>query len=120
MKKKVSKGGQYTLDVEAEHQYIVGYTPPCKLWKRGAPFTPEASAEFKHIVDILNPLAKGKPKDPTDKRCQIYDERTNLGMDNHFSEMPHQRRSARMVGSAMWPLAVIDFQMAFQRSISAV
>ena len=28
---------------------------------------------------------KGKLKDPTDKRRQIYDERPNLGMDNHFS-----------------------------------
>jgi len=55
------------------------------LWKREALFTAESLAEFKRIVDTLNPLVKGEVQDPTDQRYQIYDERPNLGMDNHFS-----------------------------------
>ena len=85
MKKKSLKGGQNTIAVESERRYIVGYTAHHKLWKRGAPFTAKGPAEFKRIVDILNPLVKGEVQDPSDNRRQIYDERPNLGMDNHFS-----------------------------------
>jgi hypothetical protein len=34
---------------------------------------------------IMNPLIKGKPKEPQDKRKQIFEEPPHFTMDNFFS-----------------------------------
>ncbi len=41
--------------------------------------------EVKRIVELMNPLIKGKPKKPQDKRKQIFEEPPHITMDNFFS-----------------------------------
>ena len=86
------------------------------MWKREAPFTAEGPAEFKRIVDILNPLVKGEVQDPSDNRRQIYDERPNLGMDNRFSG----DATSKEVGENGWKCNVIAFPLVCQNNTSTV
>ena len=83
--KKVSKGGQHTLCLDARSRYIYGYTPRHNSFKRTAPFTAEGPAEVKRLVDTLNPLIIGQPREESDLRRQIFEEQMCFGMDNHFS-----------------------------------
>ena len=85
MNKPYSKGGQHTLITDARKRYVYGYTPRSKHFKREAPFTREGPAEVKRIIDQINPLVKGQPKEESDKRRQVFNEKPCMGLDNHFS-----------------------------------
>jgi hypothetical protein len=37
------------------------------------------------LIDIIKPLVKGVPKEPNDKRRQIFEEHVHVAMDNFFS-----------------------------------
>jgi hypothetical protein len=41
--------------------------------------------EVKRVVELMNPLIKGKPQYPLDRRKQIFEEPPHITMDNFFS-----------------------------------
>ena len=41
--------------------------------------------ELKRLCKMLTPLVKGYPQEANNVRCQIFDAKPCLGMDNHFS-----------------------------------
>ena len=65
--KKVSKGGQHTLLLDAHSQYIYTYMSNNKSWKQTAPFTAKGPVEINHLVDEVAPLVKGASQDEGDK-----------------------------------------------------
>ena len=86
--KKVSKGGQHTLCLDAQSRYIYAYTPRHNYFERKPPFTAEGPAEIKRLLDDIHPLVKGQPMEVTDSRRQIFEEKMCFGFDNHFSGDP--------------------------------
>ena len=83
--KKINKGGQHTIVVDAKKRYPIAWTPRHKLFKKEGKFTQEGPMEMKRLCEMLLPLVKGSPQDANDKRRQIFDAVPCLGMDNHFS-----------------------------------
>jgi hypothetical protein len=82
--KKVSKGGQHTLAVDALSRYIYAYTPWHSRFTHTAPFTQEGPAEVKRLLDQLIPLVRGRDKDEGDLWRQIFHQPMVFEMDNHF------------------------------------
>ena len=66
--KKVNKGGQHTMAVDAQSCYIYGYTPRHNRFTHTAPFTAEGPAKVKRLVEILNPLVIGEENEEEDGR----------------------------------------------------
>jgi hypothetical protein len=83
--KKVDKGGQNVLVLDATRRYLYAWSPRHKYFQRPKGFTQEGPAEAMRCFDILKPLIIGEEKDKDDKRRQIFSEGPHLCMDNHFS-----------------------------------
>ena len=66
--KKVSKGSQHTLAVDALSRYVYVYTPRHSRFTRTTPFKQEGPAEVKRLLDQLIPLVRGREKDEGDLR----------------------------------------------------
>ena len=85
IKKMTEKGRQHMLAVDAHHWYVYEYVPGHKILKSSTPFTVEGPDESKHLIDWMAPMVKDNAEEADDKRRQIVDKRTTLGMDNLFS-----------------------------------
>ena len=83
--KKVNKGGQHTMTVDAQSRYVYRCTPRNNRFTRTALFNAEGPAKVKRLVEILNPLVIREDKEEENGRRQIFPEKMCLGFDNHFS-----------------------------------
>ena len=83
--KKTDKGGQHVLLLDSQRRYLYAWTPHHKFFEIKPPFTAMGPAEVVHLMDIIKPLIKGAPKEPDDKRRQIFEEHVHVAMDNFFS-----------------------------------
>ena len=83
--KKTDKGGQHVMLLDARRRYIYAYTPRHKFYEPVPGWNATGPVEVKRIVELMNPLIKGKPKEPQDKRKQIFEEPPHITMDNFFS-----------------------------------
>jgi hypothetical protein len=64
---------------------MYAWTPHHKIFEIKAPFTAMCPVEVVRMMDNIKPLVKGAPKEPTDKRRQIFEENVHVSMDNFFS-----------------------------------
>jgi hypothetical protein len=72
------------LLLAAQRQYLYAWTPRHKFFEVKSPFTAMGPAEVVRMMDIIRPLVKGEPMEPTDKRRQIFDEKVYVTIDNLF------------------------------------
>jgi hypothetical protein len=96
--KKTDKGGQHVLLLDSQRCYLHAWTPCYKLFEIKAPFTAMSPAEVVCLMDIIKPLIKGAPKEPDDKRRQIFEEHVHVAMDNFFSG----DKILRFIGEGGW------------------
>jgi hypothetical protein len=73
------------LLLDSQRRYLYAWTRPHKFFEIKAPFTAMGPAEVICLMDIIKPLINGAPKEPNDKRRQIFEEHVHVSMDNFFS-----------------------------------
>ena len=73
------------LLLDSQRRYLYAWTPCHKFFEIKPPFTAMGPAEIVHLIDIIKPVVKGAPKEPNDKRRQIFEEHVHVAMDNFFS-----------------------------------
>ncbi len=61
------------------------YTARHKFYEPVDGWTAMGPVEVKRVVELVNQLIKGKPKEPQEKRKQIFEEPPHITMDNFFS-----------------------------------
>ncbi len=83
--KKTDKGGQHVMLLDSQRRYVYAWTPRHKFFEIKAPFTAMGPAEVVIMMVVIKPLVKGAPKEPNDKRRQIYEEHVYVDIDNLFS-----------------------------------
>ncbi len=83
--KKTDKEGQHALLLDSQRRYLYAWTPRHKFFEIKAPFTAMGPAEVVCMMDIIKSLVKDAPKEPNDKRRQIFEEHVHVAMANFFS-----------------------------------
>ena len=83
--KKTDKGGQHVMLLDARRRYVYAYTPRHKFYKQEKGWTCTGPVEVKRMIELINPLIKGNPKDENDTRRQIFDDTPHITLDNFFS-----------------------------------
>ncbi len=73
------------LDSQRQRWYLYAWTSRHKFFEIKSPFKAMGPAEVVCLMDIIKPLVKGAPKEPNDKRRQIFKEHVHVAMDNFFS-----------------------------------
>ena len=85
--KRVNKGGQTVMMVDADGRYMRAYHHRLseKFESRTAPFNQQGPHEVSKLVEKVRPLIKGMPQNIGDKRRQIFLRPPHLTFDNYFS-----------------------------------
>jgi hypothetical protein len=96
--KKTDKGGQHALLLDLQRRYLYAWTPHHNFFEIKPPFTAMGPAEVVRLMDIITPLVKGAPKEPNNKRRQIFEEHVHVAMDNFFSG----DEVLRFLGEGQW------------------
>ena len=71
--KRINKGGQHTIAVDAKSRYMYPWTPRHKQFKKEGKFTQEGPMELKCLCKMLTPLVKGQPQEENNERRPIFD-----------------------------------------------
>jgi hypothetical protein len=71
--------------LDARHRYVYAYLARHKFYKEEKGWTSTGPLEVKRLVELLNPLIKGNPKDEEDGRRQIFENQPHITLDNFFS-----------------------------------
>ncbi len=91
------------LLLDSQRRYLYAWTPCHKFFEIKAPFTAMGPAEkVVCLMDIIKPLVKGAPKEPNDKKRQIFEEHVNVAMDNFFSG----DEILRFIGEGGWKATI--------------
>ena len=83
--KKADKGGQHVMLLDARRRYVYAYTARHKFYKQEKGWTCTGPVEVKRMIELINPLIKGNPKDENDTRRQVFDDAPHITLDNFFS-----------------------------------
>jgi hypothetical protein len=100
--KKCDKGGQHVLLLDAQRRYKYAWTTCHKFFEIKQPFTAMGPTEVVCMIDIIKPLVKSTPMEPTDKRRPIFEEKVHVTMDNFFSG----DEVLRFLGEGGWKAAM--------------
>jgi hypothetical protein len=84
--------------------------PHHKFFEIKAPFTAMGRAEVVYMMDIITPLVKGAPKEPTDKRRQIFEEHVHVAMDDFCSG----DKALRLLGEGKWKATIARSRLAWK------